>query len=253
MNDKNFFKIELINERELTIQPAQTILEASLAASVPHYHACGGKARCSTCRVLVAEGVEFLNPPNEAESALAAKMNFPSKVRLACQTRVASGGRIRLHRLIRDEIDLELCMRSGCGSEAKHSLGEELELALFFLDIRNFTPFVESLLPYDAIHILNRFFALARDAIQSKGGRVIEVAGDGLYAVFGMECRLAEAVESAVQAGYHILDEVTLFNDAYLEIYFNHCGGDGIERGSSHLRRYRHRRQWRAQRARLSG
>jgi adenylate cyclase len=133
-------------------------------------------------------------------------------VRLACQTRVAGVGRIRLHRLIRDEIDLELCMRAGCSGEAMRSLGEERELALFFLDIRNFTPFVESHLPYDVIHILNRFFALTRDAIEAHGGRVIEVAGDGLYAVFGMECDLAAAVESAVRAGQRILDEIEVYN-----------------------------------------
>ncbi len=61
------FKIELINEKSFEIVEDQTILQASLEAGIPHYHACGGKARCSTCRIVVQEGEEKLSPPNKAE------------------------------------------------------------------------------------------------------------------------------------------------------------------------------------------
>lgn len=33
------------------------LLASSLAAGVKHYHACGGKGHCSTCRVMVLEGI----------------------------------------------------------------------------------------------------------------------------------------------------------------------------------------------------
>ncbi|NUM68037.1 (2Fe-2S)-binding protein [candidate division KSB1 bacterium] len=74
--------VEFVNERTLEIQPGQTLLETSLDAGLPHYHVCGGNARCSTCRVLVESGSEFLTPPTPAELALSAKMGFPPKVRL---------------------------------------------------------------------------------------------------------------------------------------------------------------------------
>ncbi|MGH7492345.1 MAG: 2Fe-2S iron-sulfur cluster-binding protein, partial [bacterium] len=146
MNNEKTYNVELINERRLYVQPNQTVLKASLEAGIPHYHACGGNARCSTCRVLVEEGVELLSAPTEAELALAGKMGFPSGVRLACQSRV-NGGPVRLHRLIRDKFDLQHFVRPG-SDQATRSLGEERELVLFFIDIRNFTPFAESHLPY---------------------------------------------------------------------------------------------------------
>ncbi len=70
------FKIELINEKIIEIKEEQTILQASLEAGIPHYHACGGKARCSTCRVVVQEGGEHLSHPNEAELNLRMKKKF---------------------------------------------------------------------------------------------------------------------------------------------------------------------------------
>lgn len=220
MNEQTAFTIELINDRRLASEKDQTILAATLAAGVPHYHACGGNARCSTCRVFVEEGMNLLTPPNEAELALARKMHFPAGVRLACQTRL-NGGPIRLHRIIRDNVDLELYVHENLSGNIG-SLGEERELALFFLDIRDFTPFAQSHLPFDVIHILNRFFALVRNVVAANQGKVVEVAGDGLYVVFGLETNIAEAATAAVRAGLRLLDEIESFNDTYLEIYFGH-------------------------------
>ncbi len=77
------YKIEMINDKVFKIDDDQTILEASLEAGIPHYHACGGKARCSTCRVVVQDGGEHLSPPNKAELKLREQKKFPEKVRLA--------------------------------------------------------------------------------------------------------------------------------------------------------------------------
>ena len=53
---KDQLTIELLGDGKLDIAAGQTILDASLAAGVPHYHACGGKAQCSTCRILISVG-----------------------------------------------------------------------------------------------------------------------------------------------------------------------------------------------------
>src|SRR6185295_16028480 len=71
----------------VTAAPGQTILEASLAAGIPHTHECGGNARCSTCRVLVLEGARNLSPRESAELKLARRLGFGDDIRLACQTR----------------------------------------------------------------------------------------------------------------------------------------------------------------------
>lgn len=220
MTDKPTYEVEFLNETRLHVRDGQTLLEASLDAGVPHYHVCGGNARCSTCRVLVESGAEYLTPPTPAEVALSAKMGFPPKVRLACQTK-ATGGPVQLHRLIIDDADYDMIV-SDNKETAGRSLGEERMLGLFFLDIRNFTPFAESHLAYDVIHILNRFFLVVRRALQAHGGRIIEVAGDGLYAVFGLESSLPQAASAGVAAGQQILKDVDALNRKYLEPYFKY-------------------------------
>ena len=62
------------NERLVEAEdPAPTLLEVSRRHGIPHASACGGHARCSTCRVLVVEHPENLSPPTEAETRLAAR------------------------------------------------------------------------------------------------------------------------------------------------------------------------------------
>src|SRR3954466_15284224 len=68
-------------------EPGGTSLEASLANGIAHYHACGGKGRCTTCRVLVVDGAASLLPRTDAELRLARGRNWPDEIRLACQAR----------------------------------------------------------------------------------------------------------------------------------------------------------------------
>ena len=42
-----------------------TLLQISLKHGVPHLHVCGGNARCSTCRVMISEGLENVLPRNQ--------------------------------------------------------------------------------------------------------------------------------------------------------------------------------------------
>ncbi|MEW5962636.1 MAG: 2Fe-2S iron-sulfur cluster-binding protein [Pseudomonadota bacterium] len=69
------------------IQPGQTLLEASRAAGVQHASVCGGRARCSTCRVRIERGRDSLPPPEGAEAATLKAIGAPVDVRLACQVR----------------------------------------------------------------------------------------------------------------------------------------------------------------------
>ncbi len=224
--------VELINETSLEVSAGEMLLDACLNAGIAHLHACGSQAKCSTCRILIREGAENLSPPTHEEADLARRQKFPPEIRLACQAKVI-GGPIRLHRLVRDKLDLELMCCHESISSAK-SLGCEKELALFFLDIREFTPFAESQLPFDVIHILNRFHRMIQKTIEEHNGTVVEVAGDGLYAVFGLECPMCNAVADGVKAGHAVLENLETFNDTYLDPYFNHRlrVGIGIHSGN---------------------
>ncbi|HEX2532498.1 MAG TPA: adenylate/guanylate cyclase domain-containing protein [Chitinophagaceae bacterium] len=217
--------IEFIGDRSVRVHPGQSILDAALRAGIPHYHACGGQGQCTTCRVLVRQGAELLAPHTEAEKELLKHApRGQHSVRLACQAKVLGDG-VRLHRIIRDEADRDMYVDAGGVNE---SMGMDRELALFFLDIRDFTPFMQRFLPFDVIHIMRRLFTLFRSCIERSGGRVIETAGDGLYAAFGWETDLFTAVPSALEAALAIETGLDALNDSYMEPHFRHRFETGI-------------------------
>jgi adenylate cyclase len=220
------FQLDFKGEKVIPVAEGQTILAASLAAGIPHYHACGGKAQCTTCRVLVLEGQEQLSESNSYEKAIRKVRRFPENVRLACQTYVTGEG-VKVNRLIKDETDRCLFL-DGETAGATTVMGEQRKLALFFIDIRNFTAFVESHLPFDVIHIMRRIFILFQNAIEQHQGKIIDTAGDGLYAVFGLESRIKEAAQCAVLAGIKILADVQIFNNTYMRPFFDHIFEVGI-------------------------
>ncbi len=221
MKKKDKHVVEFVDDCEVLVGEEQSLLEASLGAGISHFHVCGGNAQCSTCRVLVLEGEEYLTPPNEKEKLLKSRMNFPPNIRLACQTYVR-GGPIKLKRIIRDESDIQLYVGERAGSRTQ-KLGREMEMVVFFLDIRNFTSFVETHLAFDVIHIIRKLFAVFHNIIVSHGGRIIETAGDGIYAAFGFGSKNDKAkytAQSAVEAAYKILTDLNNLNDTYFLIHF---------------------------------
>ncbi|MFD1255277.1 adenylate/guanylate cyclase domain-containing protein [Mucilaginibacter terrae] len=100
-------------------------------------------------------------------------------------------------------------------------LGDEKELALLFLDIRNFTSFMEQRAPYDVIYVIRKLFVLFNDSIREVGGRIIETMGDSIYAVFGLESDLQKAVQSSMDASLAIFHDLEVFNTTYAQSYFN--------------------------------
>lgn len=220
------YYVDFKGEQVVPVEEGQTVLQASLAAGIPHYHACGGKGQCTTCRVLVLQGQEQLTPPTSYERAIKNIKKFPDNVRLACQSKVNGEG-VKVQRLIRDETDRYIFI-NGSEDSTTRVMGERRKLALFFIDIRNFTPFIEANLPFDVIHIMRRIFAIFRNAITQYNGEIIETAGDGLYAVFGLSSKIKQATDEAVLAGFKILADLRIFNNTYMRPYFNHTFEVGI-------------------------
>ncbi|HEV2830973.1 MAG TPA: adenylate/guanylate cyclase domain-containing protein, partial [Hanamia sp.] len=228
------YTIEFKGEKIIEIKEGQSILEASLQAGIPHYHECGGKAKCSTCRILIMNGTEALSAPNEKELRLRETLGFCDNIRLACQTKVTANAAI-VRRIIRDKTDVSIYSNLYKKNNSFQEVGEERELALFFLDIRNFTPFMESHLPFDVIHIVRRLFQIFKNDIETHNGKIIETAGDGLYAVFGTDRKLKDAINSGVTAGYQILNDLKIFNENYAVNYFNHQFEVGIGLHAGHV------------------
>ncbi|MGZ3873161.1 MAG: adenylate/guanylate cyclase domain-containing protein [Mucilaginibacter sp.] len=93
----------------------------------------------------------------------------------------------------------------------------EQELAIMFLDIRNFTGLMELQAGQTVIQVVRRLFTAFNQIIKKFEGKVVEVAGDSLYAVFGLQTGLKEAVNNAYQAARLMFQTVNLFNDAHGE------------------------------------
>lgn len=165
------------------IGEGETILDASLRAGVPHAHACGGRARCSTCRVWILEGLEHCSERKELERAIAGPLRFGPEVRLACQTKVS--GDVKVRRLVLDEADIEIT--SQLAKPRLGRCGEVRTIAVLFCDIRDFTSLSQHLSPYDLMFVLNRYFFHMADAIERNGGHVEKFIGDAIMAIFGTD------------------------------------------------------------------
>ncbi len=226
MESDKIHLIDFLGEKFVPISEGETILHASLKAGIPHYHACGGNAKCSTCRVLILGGMENLSRINEKEYSLRKRISLPANVRLACQTRV-TGEPVLLKRIIRDKTDIHLYVHK-IDDEDRQQIGAEKELALLFLDIRDFTPLMEKSLPFDVIHIINRLYLLFEKVIKRFKGEVIETAGDGIYAAFGFDTTLEDAASDAYHAATNIFKELRNLNIDYLNPYFSHSVNVGI-------------------------
>jgi len=179
--------------REVRITPGMTILEASQSAAIPHASVCGGRGRCSTCRVRVSRGLELLPPPSPEEAAVLRRVGAPPNVRLACQTRP------RVDLAVAPLLPPAVGPRAGF-ARSSHLQGHEKEIAILFADLRGFTTISEHKLPYDIVFVLNRYFAAMGQAIEQAGGHVDKFIGDGVMALFGIDSGAKQGAREALAA-----------------------------------------------------
>jgi adenylate cyclase len=190
-----------------------TLLQISLKHGLPHLHVCGGNARCSTCRVGICDGLDNVLPRNQPEQRLADAKGFEPNIRLACQTRLR--GPISLRRLVHDDKDVAVVR-----AEEGRTIGSERAVAILFSDIRDFTPFAEANMPYDVIHLLNRYFLVMGDAVLENGGHIDKYIGDGMMALFGVEGgEPRDLCLAAVRTALRMLDDLANLN-RYLKEHF---------------------------------
>ena len=178
--------------RVVTVPVGFTVLEASRAAGIPHASVCGGRGRCSTCRVRVAPGLEHLPPPHESEQRVLARVGAAPDVRLACQTRPPRA--LGVTPLLAPSIAPD----ESLGADVRQ--GRESEIVVLFADLRGFTRMAENKLPYDVVFFLNRYFETVGTAITAAGGVVNQFTGDGVMALFGIEGGATGGARQAVVA-----------------------------------------------------
>lgn len=193
------YRLHHVNGKTIGAPQGRSILETLRLARIPHASVCGGRARCTTCRVRVGEGLEVLPPPNALESAALERIGAAPNVRLACQTRPQRDVQI---------IPL-LAADTFPGDGRKGGVrGRERSVAALFVDLRGSTQLGESKLPYDVLFILNQFFAEMSAALQETNGHYAQFNGDGLLALYGLRggakqgCR--DALTGAVAMHRHL-------------------------------------------------
>ena len=186
------------DSRTVRIPVGLSVLDASRRAGVPHAAVCGGRARCTTCRVRVLAGSGRLPPPAPAEIRVLSRVGADPAVRLACQLKPITD--IIVVPLLPPDVTASDQLLTGATETAA-----ERFVAILFVDIRRSTQLVEHRLPYDVVFILNRFFEAVGSAVVAAGGAPNQFSGDGVMALFGIESTAEEACRQALLAA-HLID-----------------------------------------------
>jgi adenylate cyclase len=195
---ENGLTVSYPGSRKVSVPSGLSVLEASRIAGLPHASACGGRGRCSTCRVRVTQGLDRLPPPTGQELATLARIKAGPDVRLACQLRPVSDVAVT------PILPVGVARGLPGVTPARASRGRERDVAVLFCDLRGFTRLSERRLPFDTVYLLNRYFDMVGHAVDEAGGHLDKFIGDGALALFGLEVEAETAARQALAAAFAI-------------------------------------------------
>jgi adenylate cyclase len=195
--------------RVVQIVRGVSVLEASRMSGIPHASVCGGRGRCSTCRIRVEGPQEALLTPAAEEVKVLRRVGAATDVRLACQLRPQ--GDLRVTPLLPATAQA----RDGF-SRPGYLHGAEREIAILFGDLRSFTQLSEKKLPYDLVFLLNRYFSETGHAIEAAGGRIDKFIGDGVMALFGLDSGVEAGCRQALVAARDMSERMETLNRALI-------------------------------------
>ncbi len=176
------------------VAPGLSVLDASFAGRIPHASVCGGKGRCSTCRVRIALSAAPLPPPALHEQRVLDGIGADSaQVRLACQLRP----RADLH--VVPIIAPAFALQFVAGRTVRVPEDERFVVAMF-VDLRGSTGLAQQRTPFDSVFLLGRFIGSVSHGIVESGGRPVQFLGDGVLALFGLETGAGPACSDALAA-----------------------------------------------------
>ncbi len=203
------------DEIDVAFDPDANLLSTLVDAGIPIDHLCGGRARCSTCRVYVSDGLDRVSDRNPEEAEMAVRLDLPDAVRLACQTIV--GGSASVRRLVLDKIDEQLVSQLGTPT-LSGPVGREVSVAVLFIDVVGYTKMAAALPPYDVLHLLNRFFNRTGGIVAENAGVIDNYMGDAVLALFGLHDE-PDAVLSAIRAGVGALEAARDLSEHIERVY----------------------------------
>jgi adenylate cyclase len=201
-----------------------SVLEASRAFGIPHMSVCGGRARCSTCRIEVIATAAPLPPPGPDEAHTLARIGAPPAVRLACQLRPTAALEVRPLAAVRGT------------APANDAWGptSEREVVVLFADLRRWTGLSENHLPFDLVYVLDQYFEAVGDAVREAGGIPNQFIGDSVMALFGLETDTVTAARQALAAAEAIEQHMAAVNESLAAEFRRPLDfGIGIHAGSA--------------------
>jgi adenylate cyclase len=197
------------NGRTVRVPKGLSVLEASLRNNVPHASVCGGRARCSTCRIRVIGDCSSLPAPSKREAFVLDRVGAGGDpaIRLACQLRPNTD--LSFFQIFRPDVTTASLRNPG-----SVRIGQERYLVSMFVDMRGSTTLAEQRLPFDTVFIVNRFLSAVSQAVIECGGQPNQFVGDGELALFGLNTNPQTACRQALQAAALIatnIDELNQF------------------------------------------
>ncbi|MBR0814234.1 adenylate/guanylate cyclase domain-containing protein [Bradyrhizobium diazoefficiens] len=195
------------NGKTVRVPKGLSVLEASLRHNVPHASVCGGRARCSTCRIRIIGDHGALPTPSQREAFVLTRVGTADpSIRLACQLRPTS-----------DLSFFQLFMPHTNAADGLAStptrIGQERYLVSLFVDMRGSTQLAEKRLPFDTVFIVNRFLGAVSQAVIENGGQPNQFVGDGMLALFGLSADPQEACRQALKAASGIATHIDELNE----------------------------------------
>jgi Adenylate cyclase, family 3 (some proteins contain HAMP domain) len=220
------FKVTYPDDVVIEAPIGMSVLEVSRMARRAHMSVCGGRARCTTCRVQIVSTAGELPEPGELEAASLRRICAPNDVRLACQLRP------------KVDVAVQPLLHPSLVTATHHAVGqefgEEQEVTILFVDIRGSTSLAETRLPYDVVFLLNSLFAALAEAVEKSGGYYSNFTGDGLMALFGLDRERAEGARAALRCALTMFETLDTLNDRLVgELETPFAIGIGIHTGEA--------------------
>jgi adenylate cyclase len=192
--------------RKVSVPRGWTVLEASRSFGIPHAAMCGGRGRCTTCRVRVVHGASHCPPPNADEQrALDRIAPTSTEVRLACQLRPTA------------DIAVEpLVSVAGAGSGAapqSSPSARDHDAALLLVDVR-VDAGSRSIAAHDTIHALGRSFAVVHAAAASEDVEPDKHSASSWLLLFRADDDRAAAVARAIRVAERIANDAERLAEA---------------------------------------
>ncbi len=204
----NSIQVQYSDGTSINVSRGSSLLEASHKAGRYHESVCGGRGRCTTCRVRVTSSLGELPKPNKIEQSVINRLNFDQSLRLACQLRPETD--IEINPLIKlvnhDKQNLRF-------SNQENLSGIEKETVIMFCDLRGFTRLSDSKMPFDVVFILNKYFKLVTDAVEENKGRIDKFIGDGVMAIFDKDSTISRNCKNALRGSAMITTFLNDLND----------------------------------------